>query len=965
MGLSRWISSVALTCLFSLPWSQGLVQAQQDHGSLVINELLAVNGGTAVFNVPDPQGENEDWIELYNRGDTPIDLGGMYLTDDPSTPKRWRIPEATMIDPGSYLLIWADNDEADPGLHASFKLSADGEEVALFDTDGLTLIDSVQFGEQTEDVSYGRSPNATGPWRRLTLVTPGMANIAIYQGFTALPQLSHAEGIFSTALSVEITSETDGATIYYSTDGSDPYNYMGGAPTGTVYTNPIPISEMTQLKATAVKAGFAPSATVSAYYMFLDPDIQAFSSNLPIAVVDTFDRRIGQGAQTSCYAGFIEVSTDDRAHITAPPDFIGFAGINVRGKSSAGWPKHQYHFEAWDEFKQDKNVSILGFPADSDWVLQGPYSDKSLMRNALSYKWSNDMGQYAVRTRFIEMFLNTSGGDISLADYVGVYVLMEKIKRDRGRVDIATLDPNDNTEPNITGGYIVKKDKFDGGEQTFTTSTGLELIPVEPKEYEITPAQINWIENYLREFESVLFSAGFADPVNGYAAYIDVNSFIDHHILVEMTKNIDGIRLSTYMTKDRGGKLKMGPVWDYNLSLGNADYLGGWQAQGWYYQNAFPSGGGGYQWYSGLFDDPAFVLRYWDRWYAWRRNIFHTESLLQDIDDYTDLLQEAQVRNFERWQILGRRLWPNWFIADTFQEEIDWMKQWLEQRVEWMDEQFLKPPLFQINGADYSGGPIELHDQLSMIAQGSASYIDTELVGEGVAVQAHVPTDSSLGLSWTDLAFVPDATWTDGSTVTGVGYENSGDYNAWISTNLRSQMYGRATSVLCRIEFETNSALVWDRLQLQMKYDDGFVAYLNGTEIARSPNVGSDIPSRASASNHEAGNAYEPFSITQHAPLLLTGRNVLALHGINTSRSSSDMLVLPKLVGQIIDWNTAAATVWYTTDGSDPRLADGTLNPAAQPFDAALILAERTHIKARYLQGNNWSALNEALLDSN
>jgi len=178
-------------------------------------------------------------------------------------------------------------------------------------------------------------------------------------------------------------------------------------------------------------------------------------------------------------------------------------------------------------------------------------------------------------------------------------------------------------------------------------------------------------------------------------------------------------------------------------------------------------------------------------------------------------------------------------------------------------------------------------------------------------------------------------------------------------------MYGRATSVLCRIEFETNSALVWDRLQLQMKYDDGFVAYLNGTEIARSPNVGSDIPSRASASNHEAGNAYEPFSITQHAPLLLTGRNVLALHGINTSRSSSDMLVLPKLVGQIIDWNTAAATVWYTTDGSDPRLADGTLNPAAQPFDAALILAERTHIKARYLQGNNWSALNEALLDSN
>ncbi len=294
MHISDWISSAALTYLFSMSWSLAIVQAQQDQGPLVINELLAANAGTAVFNVKDPQGENEDWIELYNRGDTAIDLGGMYLTDDPSVPKRWRIPlghpELTTINPDTYLLIWADNDEADPGLHAGFKLSTDGEEVALFDTDGRTLIDSVQFGEQTEDVSYGRSPNATGPWRKLTLVTPGIANIAIYQGFTVQPKLSHVEGIFSTPLSVEIATETNDATIYYSTDGSDPYNYTGGSATGTVYTGPILISEMTQLKAMAVKAGFAPSPTVSAYYMFLDPDIQGFSSNLPIAVVDTFDR---------------------------------------------------------------------------------------------------------------------------------------------------------------------------------------------------------------------------------------------------------------------------------------------------------------------------------------------------------------------------------------------------------------------------------------------------------------------------------------------------------------------------------------------------------------------------------------------------------------------------------------------------------------------------------------------------
>ncbi|MHC4332110.1 MAG: CotH kinase family protein, partial [Planctomycetota bacterium] len=213
----------------------------------------------------------------------------------------------------------------------------------------------------------------------------------------------------------------------------------------------------------------------------------------------------------------------------------GRIGIDVRGKSSTGFAKKQYHFETWNENNKEKNVSLLGFPAESDWVLQGPYSDKSLMRNYLSYNWSNDLGQYASRTKFIEVFLNSDDGRVSLSDYVGVYILMEKIKRNKNRVDIAALDPADDTEPQITGGYIFKKDKLDSGEPTFNTSTGLTLIYVDPNGFDITEAQKTWLRDHLIEFEAALNGPNSRDPNIGYAKYIDVDSFIDIHIRIPLS----------------------------------------------------------------------------------------------------------------------------------------------------------------------------------------------------------------------------------------------------------------------------------------------------------------------------------------------------------------------------------------------------------------------------------------------
>ena len=207
----------------------------------------------------------------------------------------------------------------------------------------------------------------------------------------------------------------------------------------------------------------------------------------------------------------------------------------------------------------------------------------------------------------------------------------------------------------------------------------------------ITEGQRTWIRDYVNQFETALAGPGFSDPTQGYAAYIDVDSFIDHHLLVEMARNVDGFVLSTFMHKPRNGKLAMGPIWDYNGSLGNADYFEAWDPEGWHHQNpSFPEDNpNGYRWYERLFEDPAFVQRYAQRWQTLRAGPLATEQLMQDIDNTAAMLSEAATRNFERWNVLGQYVWPNDEGAEermTYQEEIDYLKSWLALRLAWMDE---------------------------------------------------------------------------------------------------------------------------------------------------------------------------------------------------------------------------------------------------------------------------------------
>jgi hypothetical protein len=242
--------------------------------------------------------------------------------------------------------------------------------------------------------------------------------------------------------------------------------------------------------------------------------------------------------------------------------------------------------------------------------------------------------------------------------------------------------------------------------QGFVTSRTNVFFFVEPKHERITAEQRAWLSNYVNRFEAALHGPDFRDPTNGYAAFIDADSFIDHHLIVEATKNIDGYRFSTFYTKDRGGKLKMEPIWDWNLSLGNARGRDGYVPEYWYWPQLDDKQ---YSWFRRLFDDPDFGQRYMDRWAELRANVFATSNLLARVDQFAALLKEPAARNFERWPILGTTAGLEYPTFKTWPEEVNYLKEWIVKRMSWMDAQFVRPPALAVAESAVTGGsPLSL-----------------------------------------------------------------------------------------------------------------------------------------------------------------------------------------------------------------------------------------------------------------
>ena len=382
--------------------------------------------------------------------------------------------------------------------------------------------------------------------------------------------------------------------------------------------------------------------------------------------------------------------------------YNGHIGIELRGSTSQiFFDKKSYGVETWDQNGNDIDIALAGFPAEEDWIFHGPFSDKSLIRNALIYDLSNKIGQYASRTRFFEMKLN--------GEFQGTYLLMEKIKRDKNRVDIEKLESNDNDPNLISGGYIIKIDKTTGestshGDYNEKISFYSKYDPngEEGKDKKIfflydvpSPEKISkeqkiYIQSYINSFEEALLSNDFSDPKTGYRQFIDVNSFVDFFLLNELSHNPDAYRLSTYMHKKRNGKLKMGPIWDFNIAFGNVNYCKGEDVNNWIfkYNDYCPDDFWLVPfWWSKLLNDPYFANKVKSRWQGLRQNELSDKLIFGKIDLLISELEtsDAIKRNFERWPILGQWIWPNSYVGTTYESEINYLKNWLSQRLTWMD----------------------------------------------------------------------------------------------------------------------------------------------------------------------------------------------------------------------------------------------------------------------------------------
>ncbi|MGB3159952.1 MAG: CotH kinase family protein [Carnobacterium sp.] len=357
--------------------------------------------------------------------------------------------------------------------------------------------------------------------------------------------------------------------------------------------------------------------------------------------------------------------------------------INVRGQSSLRYKKKQYTIRLVDEYDLKNPQELLGMAIHDKWVLNGMYSDKSLIRNYLSYKMGRDTMEYAPDTRFVELYMKTTDKEINIQDdYMGVYLLTEKIERDENRI---AIDKNNDKYKDIS--FIVSRDKVKY-EDTVLKSDWNKLeddfiidennnikartvfTTTYPSKSNMTELYEKGIIDYINKFEYSLRASNFDDKREGFRKYIDVDSFIDYAIMNEITKNIDGGEVSTYFYKDIGGLLTAGPIWDFDQSLGNTPLEEVNEPTGFRMVNVI--------WYERLFQDEDFVKRYKSKYRQYRNTIWSDKNIDNLIDEALLELGPSADRNRRKWYLQDSK--------QDYEKEVEDIRVFLKERFSWMDE---------------------------------------------------------------------------------------------------------------------------------------------------------------------------------------------------------------------------------------------------------------------------------------
>jgi hypothetical protein len=1008
-------AAVVTTC------SLGAFGANVQAGAIpvVINEVLASNGHTRA----DPQGEYDDWIELYNRGTTPVNLGGMYLTDDPAEPTKWQFPKnastQTTVPAHGYLLVWADSEVGDSGLHASFNLSASGESVALFDLDGLTPIDSIDFDAQRTDISFGRFPDGGDTWSLLTPPTPGAQNIRVYQGFVEKPRFSPERGFYEGEVLVSITCPTPGAAVYYTTDGSTPFQIASGVRSGavtTLYTGPVHITRTTCLRAAAIKDGWYPSPVETNTYIFvkdvitqsptgakpgsawpssgvngqtidygMDPDVvndpryrnlmddallAIPSLSLVTDLANLFDPQTGiyVHARSQGQAWERPVSVE----LIRPDGLKGFqidAGLRIRGgySRSGGNPKHAFRLffgpeygaptlkyplfetEGVDEFEGvDLRTS-----QNYSWSYEGGNSNShdTFVREVFSRDTQRDMGRPYTRSRYYHLYLD--------GQYWGLYQTQERAEASYA----ASYFGGDKED------YDVVKSKAGNGGYDIEATDG--TLDAWRQLWNAAGSGFDNDDTYYRV--QGLNPDGTRNP--SYPKLLDVDNLIDYMLCTYYVGDPDGPVSAWALVANNfyGIYSRVNPD-GFKFFRHDAEHsLYDLQESRLFAATTLAVGSAFNQsnplWmHTHLIVHPEYRMRFADHVY---KHFFNDGVLTPKA--CTDRFM-ARVHQIETAIIAESARWGDAKRAKPRTKDDDWLPDingmvanYFPLRTGVVLNQFksqgwwpnVNPPTLSTRGGHVAAG-----SSLSMTSAGTIYYTldgtdprlpekagaapsTQTLVAESAPKRVLVPV-RDIGSAWRSGGAFDDSAWTAvTSGPGGIGYERGSGYQQYLSIDLGAQMYNKQATCYIRIPF-TPSNTAYSNLLLKMRYDDGFIAYLNGTEVARRNFTGTpQWNSVGSTDNPDAAAVVqETIDISTYLGVLKSGANLLAIHGLNGTLDSSDLLISAEL---------------SAAQGATGSTAPAGVAASAIRYAGPIVLSQSTVVKARALSGSTWSALSEAV----
>ncbi len=964
---------------------------------LVINEFMAANSNS----IQDPQGQYDDWIEIYNYGAEGINISGMYLTDDLSVPTKWRIigggRSGTIVPAGGYLLVWADDDLGDTGLHATFKLDAEGEEIGLFDTDGITLIDRIVFPEQMPDVSYGRYPDAEDTWRFFTSASPEAQNNGAYVGHIADLQFSHHRGFYDTPFEVTLATETEGAVIYYTLDGSEPYSSSGRFVSGRVYSGPIPINGTTCLRARAVRHGdYKPTRVGTHTYIFLDDTItksqqQVLNAGYPDKWFENYPADYEMDPQVyndSAYASLMDdalLSIPTLSVVTDKDNLFNrernsdTGGIYIyTGHSSTGgqdWERavsaEFFTPDGTQEFQVDCGMRIQGGegrrpdkcpkhslslrfseeygPAKLDFPFFDAWSvnsfDSIQLRGFFNNAWTHWAPDQRERTQYIrDQWMRDSLIDMGQVDAgQGIYVHLYLNGIYWGLYNLHER-PVASHYAAYNGGEKDSLDAINGGRATDGTTT-------------------EW--NRLR---SVVISRDWEE----ICRLIDMDNFIDWTLLNLFAGNVDLKDNGNW--RAAGGGSEQRPwhcySWDGEHVLENVSQTGT-------RPSSDPTNLLSY-----LDDIEEFRIRFGDRIH---KHLFNGGALTVEKNKQrwirrADEIDLAVIAESARWGDYRRDAHsyssgPYYLYTKNgywIPEQRRLLDQYFPYRTNHAINQFknlglyphVDAPVFRINGSHQHGGWISKNHQLTMTGTTGAIWYtldgsdprqaevssgdstSTKLIAESAGKRVLVPT-GTVSDNWKSDTSFNDASWLlcTGSPG-GIGYERSSGYQNFISLDIQDQMYARNATCYIRIPFHFGAnPSDFNIMTLKIRYDDGFIAYLNGTEVAKRNFGGTPRWNSSATSSHSDSEAvvFESIDVSASMNALHKGGNVLAIHGMNASTTSSDFLISVELIA---------------TKGISPGSEN--ISQGAIRYSGPVKLPHSANVKARALGGRTWSALNEA-----